>query len=36
MNPQVTSPVPMKDQMGMDYVPVYEEETPEAQPREFI
>lgn len=25
MNPQVTSPVPMKDQMGMDYVPVYEE-----------
>ena len=29
MNPQVTSPVPMKDQMGMDYVPVYEEK---AQP----
>jgi Cu(I)/Ag(I) efflux system membrane fusion protein len=27
MNPEVTSPVPMKDQMGMDYVPVYEEET---------
>jgi hypothetical protein len=26
MNPDVTSPVPMKDQMGMDYVPVYEEE----------
>ena len=26
MNPAVTSPVPMKDQMGMDYVPVYEEE----------
>jgi Cu(I)/Ag(I) efflux system membrane fusion protein len=25
MNPQVTSPVPMKDQMGMDYVAVYEE-----------
>jgi Cu(I)/Ag(I) efflux system membrane fusion protein len=25
MNPSVTSPVPMKDQMGMDYVPVYEE-----------
>ena len=23
MNPQVTSPVPMKDEMGMDYVPVY-------------
>jgi multidrug efflux pump subunit AcrA (membrane-fusion protein) len=28
MNPDVTSPVPMKDQMGMDYVPVYEEQTP--------
>jgi membrane fusion protein, copper/silver efflux system len=27
MNPSVTSPVPMKDQMGMDYVPVYEERT---------
>jgi RND family efflux transporter MFP subunit len=26
MNPMVTSPVPMKDEMGMDYVPVYEEE----------
>jgi Cu(I)/Ag(I) efflux system membrane fusion protein len=26
MNPQVTSPVPMKDEMGMDYVPVYAEE----------
>ena len=26
MNPEVTSPVPMKDEMGMDYVPVYEEE----------
>jgi Cu(I)/Ag(I) efflux system membrane fusion protein len=25
MNPQATSPVPMKDEMGMDYVPVYEE-----------
>lgn len=23
MNPEVTSPVPMKDSMGMDYVPVY-------------
>ena len=30
MNPQATSPVPMKDSMGMDYVPVYEEETPTA------
>ncbi len=27
MNPQATSPVPMKDSMGMDYIPVYEEET---------
>ncbi|MBI5598611.1 MAG: efflux RND transporter periplasmic adaptor subunit [Deltaproteobacteria bacterium] len=26
MNPQVTSPGPQKDEMGMDYVPVYEEE----------
>ena len=25
MNPEVTSPVPMKDPMGMDYAPVYEE-----------
>ncbi len=24
MNPAVTSPVPMKDEMGMDYIPVYE------------
>jgi len=27
MNPEVTSPTPMKDSMGMDYVPVYEEES---------
>jgi membrane fusion protein, copper/silver efflux system len=26
MNPAITSPVPMKDSMGMDYVPVYEAE----------
>jgi len=26
MNPGVTSPVPAKDNMGMDYVPVYEDE----------
>ena len=26
MNPSVTSPVPVKDEMGMDYVPVYAEE----------
>jgi hypothetical protein len=27
MNPEVTSPVFMKDSMGMDYIPVYEQET---------
>jgi RND family efflux transporter MFP subunit len=27
MNPGVTSPVPKKDEMGMDYIPVYEETT---------
>ena len=27
MNPEVTSPVPAKDNMGMDYVPVYAEDT---------
>ncbi len=27
MNPQSTSPVPMKDSMGMDYIPVYSEES---------
>jgi membrane fusion protein, copper/silver efflux system len=26
MNPSVTSPVPMKDEMGMDYVPVYSDQ----------
>lgn len=26
MNPQITSPVFMKDEMGMDYIPVYAEE----------
>ncbi len=27
MNPAVTSPVPMKDAMGMDFLPVYEQES---------
>jgi hypothetical protein len=27
MRPDVTSPTPAKDEMGMDYIPVYEEET---------
>ncbi len=31
MNPSVTSPVPMKDEMGMDYVPVYSDEAAAAQ-----
>lgn len=26
MNPEITSPVPAKDQMGMDYIPVYADE----------
>lgn len=37
MNPEVTSPVPMKDSMGMDYVPVYEEPSaPTAGPTVMI
>jgi len=36
MNPQVTSPVPMKDSMGMDYVPVYEQEAAPAQAGFYI
>ena len=33
MNPGVTSPTPAKDEMGMDFVPVYaEDETPPVQP----
>lgn len=31
MNPDVTSPVPAKDSMGMDYVPVYAEEEEAAE-----
>ena len=30
MDPNVTSPVPQQDQMGMDYVPVYEDELVDA------
>ncbi len=30
MDPKVTSPVPAKDAMGMDFIPVYEEPTPAA------
>ena len=34
MNPAITSPVPAKDEMGMDYIPVYadEEEGDETEP----
>ncbi|HEY7753992.1 MAG TPA: efflux RND transporter periplasmic adaptor subunit [Steroidobacteraceae bacterium] len=28
MDPTITSPVPRKDHMGMDYIPVYEEDEP--------
>lgn len=31
MNPSITSPTPRKDEMGMDYIPVYTEE--EKRPR---
>ncbi len=34
MNPEITSPVPAKDDMGMDYIPVYAEEP--AQEREIL
>jgi Cu(I)/Ag(I) efflux system membrane fusion protein len=36
MNPQVTSPVPMKDEMGMDYVPVYADQEAQAHPGVYI
>jgi Cu(I)/Ag(I) efflux system membrane fusion protein len=32
MNPEVTSPVPAKGSMGMDYIPVYADETQGANP----
>jgi|GEM_PF-4181797 len=32
MNPSITSPTFMKDSMGMDYIPVYEEETVSSAP----
>ncbi len=31
MNPKITSPVPMRDEMGMDYVPVYADEVASAE-----
>ena len=36
MNPGVTSPVPAKDAMGMDYVPVYAEPEPQQQEQRRI
>lgn len=30
MDPTITSPVPRKDHMGMDYIPIYEEDEPAA------
>ncbi len=36
MNPQVTSPTPQKDEMGMDYIPVYEEEAPAEKERKVL
>jgi Cu(I)/Ag(I) efflux system membrane fusion protein len=32
MNPEITSPVPAKDEMGMDYIPVYAEDQQETAP----
>src|SRR3989338_3557767 len=36
MNPSITSPTFMKDSMGMDYIPVYEEEWAEGNLQEGI
>ena len=32
MNPSITSPVPAKDEMGMDYIPVYADEVETSRP----
>ena len=36
MNPTVTSPEPKKDEMGMDYIPVYEEAAPAKEERKAL
>lgn len=37
MNPEITSPVPAKDSMGMDYIPVYAEaEAPQEKERKVL
>lgn len=36
MNPDVTSPIPVKDSMGMDYIPVYAEESQSSKEKEIL
>ena len=36
MNPEITSPVFTKDEMGMDYIPVYEEEPTQPKERKVL
>ena len=36
MNPSVTSPVPVKDSMGMDYIPVYADEEKQSSERSVL
>lgn len=36
MNPEVTSPVPAKDSMGMDYIPVYADKNQDSNKKEIL
>ena len=36
MNPEVTSPIPAKDSMGMDYIPVFENEKETSSKKEIL
>jgi len=36
MNPDVTSPIPAKDSMGMDYIPVYADENQPSSAKEIL
>lgn len=36
MNPAITSPVPAKDSMGMDYIPVYADEDKQSSERKIL
>jgi Cu(I)/Ag(I) efflux system membrane fusion protein len=36
MNPEVTSPIPAKDPMGMDYIPVYAEQDKKVSSQEIL